>query len=75
MGNFCPKGDAHSERSSIANIVVEEVEQTKLKATQPMQSSQNLVTSSNVLTVPKPKGYVSRDDFAKIDKLGYVLQN
>ncbi|CAD8044949.1 unnamed protein product [Paramecium primaurelia] len=71
MGNFCPKGDAHSERSSIANIVVEEVEQTKLKATQPMQSSQNLVTSSNVLTVPKPKGYVSRDDFAKIDKLGY----
>ncbi|CAD8139295.1 unnamed protein product [Paramecium pentaurelia] len=71
MGNFCPKGDAHSERSSIANIVVEEVDQTKLKATQPMQSSQNLVTSSNVLTVPKPKGQVSRDDFAKIDKLGY----
>ncbi|CAD8139580.1 unnamed protein product [Paramecium octaurelia] len=71
MGNCCPKGDAHSEKSSIANILNEEVEQTKLKATQPMQSSQNLVTSSNALTVPKSKGQINREDFVKIDKLGY----
>ncbi|CAD8042917.1 unnamed protein product [Paramecium primaurelia] len=70
MGNFCPKFDAHSEKSSIANIKTEEVEQTKLRVTQPIQSSHTLVTSSNALTVRKSKGQISRDDFIPIDKLG-----
>ncbi|CAD8052820.1 unnamed protein product [Paramecium sonneborni] len=71
MGNCCPKGDTHSERSSIANIVVQEVEQTKLKVTQSMNCSQNLVGSSNALGVQKAKCQVNRDDFIKVDKLGY----
>ncbi|CAK75388.1 unnamed protein product (macronuclear) [Paramecium tetraurelia] len=71
MGNCCPKGNVNSERSSVANVLVEEVEQTKMKATQPMQTSPNLASTSNALTVQKPKGQVNREDFIKIDKLGY----
>lgn len=68
MGNCCPSGNIAKSPQSSLNIVVEEVEQVKFKST--MMSSQTL--QHTTIAIPSTKGQVTRDDFRKVDKLGYV---